>query len=77
MCVFCSGCCYCLILQTHFFVCLFVCLSSSTVLAINWDFNTKLKGLVNELRGEIGATLKGSKDAKDRLLRSEYVHLTK
>lgn len=59
------------------FFCLFVCLSSSTVLAINLDFNTKLKGLVNELRGEIGATLKGSKDAKDRLLRSEYVHLTK
>ena len=52
-------------------------LSSSTVLAINLDFNTKLKGLVNELRGEIGATLKGSKDAKDRLLRSEYVRLTK
>ena len=59
------------------FVCLFVCLSSSTVLAINLDINTKLKGLVNELRGEIGATLKGSKDAKDRLLRSEYVCLTK
>ena len=58
------------------FFCLFV-LSSSTVLAINLDFNTKLKGLVNELRGEIGATLKGSKDAKDRLLRSEYVRLTK
>lgn len=77
MCVFCSGCCYCLILHTHFFVCLFVCLSFSTVLAINLDFNTKLKGLVNELRGEIGATLKGSKDAKDRLLRSEYVRLTK
>lgn len=48
-----------------------------SVLAINLDFNTKLKGLVNELRGEIGATLKGSKDAKDRLLRSEYVRLTK
>ena len=28
---------------------------------------------MNELRGEIGATLKGSKDARDRLVKSEYI----
>jgi len=40
-----------------------------SVLSVTLDFNSKLQGLVNELRGEIGATLKGSRDAKDRLLR--------
>lgn len=40
---------------------------------MNLDFNSKLHGLVNELRGEIGATLRGSRDAKDRLLKSEFI----
>ena len=35
------------------------------------DFSSKLHGLVNELRGEIGGTLRGNKEAKDRLLKSE------
>lgn len=43
------------------------------VLSATSDFNSKLQGLVNELRGEIGTTLRGSKDARERLLRSEYV----
>ena len=46
----------------------------STVLSVNLDFNSKLQGLVNELRGEIGGALRGSKDAKERLLRSEYAN---
>lgn len=45
----------------------------STVLSATLDFNSKLQGLVTELRGEIGTTLRGSKDARERLLRSEYV----
>ena len=56
-------------LQCVQFSSFFLCL----VLAVNLDFNTKLQGLVNELRGEIGATLRGSRDAKDRLLKSEYI----
>lgn len=40
-----------------------------SVLSENLDFSCKLQGLVNELRGEIGATLKGSKDARDRLVK--------
>ena len=43
----------------------------STVLAVNLDFNSKLHGLINELRGELGAAQRGNKDAKDRLLKSE------
>jgi len=43
----------------------------STVLAASLDFNSKLQGLINELKGEFGAVLRGNKDAKDRLLKSE------
>ena len=52
---------------TFYVLCTFL-----AVLSANLDFNGKLHGLVNELRGEIGATLRGSRDAKDRLLKSEY-----
>ena len=45
---------------------------SPTVLSVSLDFNSKLQGLLNELRGEIGAVLRGNKDAKDRLLKSEF-----
>lgn len=44
---------------------------SPTVLAVSLDFNSKLQGLITELRGELGAVLRGNKDAKDRLLKSE------
>ncbi|XP_067055781.1 uncharacterized protein [Acropora muricata] len=40
-----------------------------SVLSATLDFNSKLQGLVTELRGEIGTTLRGSKDARERLLR--------
>ncbi|KAJ7388076.1 hypothetical protein OS493_039963 [Desmophyllum pertusum] len=40
-----------------------------SVLAVNLDFNSKLHGLINELRGELGAAQRGNKDAKDRLLK--------
>ena len=41
------------------------------VLTDNQDFNSKLRGLINELRGELGAVLRGSRDARDRLLKSK------
>lgn len=40
-----------------------------SVLTDNQDFNSKLRGLINELRGELGAVLRGSRDARDRLLK--------
>lgn len=46
---------------------------SPTALAVSLDFNSKLQGLINELRGEYGAVLRGNKDAKDRLLKSECI----
>lgn len=45
---------------------------SPTVLSVSLDFNSRLQGLLNELRGEIGAVLRGNKEAKDRLLKSEF-----
>lgn len=50
----------------------FLVIISPTVLSVSLNFNSKLQGLINELRGEIGAVLRGNKDAKDRLLKSEF-----
>ena len=50
----------------------FLVIISPTVLSVSLDFNSKLQGLINEFRGEIGAVLRGNKDAKDRLLKSEF-----
>lgn len=54
----------CFIDVFHYFV-------LSLVLTDNQDFNSKLQGLINELRGELGAVLRGSRDARDRLLKSK------
>ncbi|KAL9974713.1 hypothetical protein ACROYT_G011786 [Oculina patagonica] len=40
-----------------------------SVLAVTLDFDSKLQGLINELKGELGAVLRGNKDARDRLLK--------
>lgn len=54
----------CFIDVFHYFV-------LSLVLTDNQDFNSKLQGLINELGGELGAVLRGSRDARDRLLKSK------
>ena len=42
-----------------------------SVVAANPDLYSRLRGLLNEVRGELGRTSRGNKEARERLLTSK------